>query len=88
MKRLANEPFALLGINSDANRRALGKTLKRERINWRSWWDAGSIHGPIQTTWQVAQRPMIYVLDAKGVIRFKDLTGDDLDKAIDSLLEE
>ena len=88
MKRLAGEPFALLGINSDADRGALKKTLKRENINWRSWWDAGSINGPIQTTWQVAQWPTIYVLDAKGVIRFKDLTGDDLDKGIDSLLEE
>ena len=88
MKRLADEPFALLGINSDVDRGALKKTLKRENINWRSWWDLGSINGPIQTTWQVAQRPTIYVLDAKGVIRFKDLTGDELDKAIDSLLGE
>ena len=88
MKRLSDEPFALLGINSDADRGALKKTLKRENINWRSWWDLGSINGPIQTHWQVAQRPTIYVLDVKGVIRFKDLTGDELDKAIDSLLGE
>ena len=88
MKRLADEPFALLGINSDADRGALKKTLKRENINWRSWWDLGSINGPIQTTWQVAQRPTIYVLDHKGVIRFKGPRGEKMDKAVDQLLEE
>jgi len=88
VKRLADKPFVLLGINSDEDRKALPATLKEERISWRSWWDDGSIEGPIQTKWQIAQRPAIYVLDAKGVIRYKNVTGDDLDKAIDSLLAE
>ena len=87
MKRLADQPFALLGVNSDANRKALKKTLRTENLSWRSWWDAGSIDGPIQTSWQVSQRPTIYVLDKQGVIRFKDLEGDALDRAIESLLE-
>ena len=88
MKRLSDEPFALLGINSDADRGALKKTLRRENINWRSWWDLGSINGPIQTNWQVAQRPTIYVLDHEGLIRFKDLRGTELDTAVDRLLAE
>jgi hypothetical protein len=87
VKRLADQPFALLGVNSDANRKALKKTLRTENLSWRSWWDAGSIDGPIQTSWQVSQRPTIYVLDKQGVIRFKDLEGDALDRAIESLLE-
>ncbi len=87
MKRLADQPFVLLGVNSDANRKALKKTLRAENLSWRSWWDAGSIDGPIQTSWQVSQRPTIYVLDKQGVIRFKDLEGDALDRAIESLLE-
>ena len=32
--------------------------------------------------------PTIYVLDAKGVIRYKGLRGDELDKAVDELLKE
>jgi hypothetical protein len=86
--RLAAKPFALLGINSDVDREALKNTLKKERITWRSWWDDGSVDGPIQTKWQVAKRPVIYVLDAKGVIRNKNVTGDDLDHAVELLLEE
>ena len=88
MTRLAAKPFALLGINSDDDREALKKTLEKEQITWQSWWDDGSVNGPIQTKWQVMKRPVIYVLDAKGVIRNKNVTGDDLDNAVDLLLEE
>jgi len=91
VKRLADKPFALLGINSDPDREAIKKTLKEKKITWRSWWDNGSKFGPIQTKWQVEQRPVIYVLDSKGVIRYKSTIsadGEDLDEAVDSLLEE
>lgn len=88
MKRLADKPFALLGINSDEDREALTKTLVEEQITWRSWWDNGSVNGPIQTRWQVAKRPVIYVLDTEGVIRAKDVTGDELDRIVDSLISE
>ena len=88
VKRLANQPFALLGVNSDSDRDELRKTLKEEQITWRSWWDDGSVNGPIQTEWQVAQRPAIYMLDAHGIIRHKNVEADDLDRIIDAMLDE
>ncbi len=88
MKRLADKPFVLLGINSDKDRDGLKQTLIDERITWRSWWDDGRIDGPIHTTWQILQRPSIHILDGKGVIRFKDVQPEDVDLAIDKLLAE
>ena len=91
MKRLADKPFVLLGVNSDADREAIRKTVKEEKLTWRSWWDDGSTLGPIQAKWQVAQRPVVYVLDAQGVIRYRNIISVDeqlLDETIDSLLEE
>jgi hypothetical protein len=88
VKRLADKPFALLGINSDSDREQLKQTLVKQDITWRSWWDQGSVTGPIQTRWDVTQRPAIYVLDARGVIRHKDLYGEELDEAIDALIEK
>ena len=91
MKRLAGKPFALLGINSDADREATKQANKKQQITWRSWWDDGSKFGPIQTKWQVEQRPIVYILDAKGVIRYKstpNVDGEDLAAVVDSLLEE
>ena len=88
VKRLADKPFALLGVNSDRDREQLEVTLVAEQITWRSWWDEGSIDGPIQTAWQIPIRPTIFVLDARGVIRFKDVKGKALDEAVDKLLAE
>ena len=87
VKRLADRPFALLGINSDTDKSELKKALEKEKITWRSWWD-GSTSGPIATKWNVHGWPTIYVLDAKGVIRYKNVRGEAMDKAVDGLLKE
>jgi hypothetical protein len=88
VKKLDGKPFALMGVNSDMDRDGLRKTIVKEEITWPNWWDEGRIDGPIHTTWQVAQRPSIYLLDAKGVIRHKDVQPEDVDAAIDALLAE
>lgn len=88
VKRLEGKPFVLLGINSDSDREQLKGTLASEQITWRSWWDDGSVNGPIQTRWQIPIRPTIYVLDARGVIRFKNAKDEALDKAVEKLIAE
>jgi hypothetical protein len=87
VKRLADKPFALLGINSDPNRDVLTKALESEQITWRSWWDR-TTSGPIATQWNVHSWPTIYVLDHKGVIRYKGVREKAMDKAVDTLLQE
>ena len=86
VKRLANKPFAIIGVNSDTDREKLKEVMKKENITWRSFWNGGSTGGPISTAWNVSGWPTIYVIDSKGVIRFKDVRGKELDKAIDALL--
>jgi hypothetical protein len=88
VKRLADKPFALLGINSDEDRDEVKKTIEKEQMTWRSWWDGGSTNGPIQTGYNVSHWPTIYVLDHKGVIRYIDVRNKQLDDAVDKLLEE
>jgi hypothetical protein len=87
VKRLENKPFALLGINSDPKEK-LRDAMKRENITWRSWWDGGNTRGPIATAWGIESWPTIYILDHKGVIRFKGPRGEAMDKAVDQLLKE
>jgi hypothetical protein len=88
VKRLAGKPFALLGVNSDRDREALKEVMAKEEITWRSWWDGGSTRGPIAGQFNVSSWPTIYVLDAKGVIRYKGVRGAAMDKAVDTLLAE
>ena len=87
VKRLEGKPFALLGINSDSKDR-LRRAMKSENITWRSWWDGGGTGGPIAKAWNVKGWPTTYVLDAKGVIRYRDVRDKELDEAVDTLLKE
>ena len=89
VKKLANQPFALIGVNSDSDLEALQQTLKDENITWRSFWNGPEgTRGPISTRWNVRGWPTIYVLDAEGKIRYKNVRGAQLDEAISTLLAE
>jgi hypothetical protein len=88
VKRLKDQPFALIGINSDKDREQLKEVLEKEKITWRSFWNGGSTSGPISTAWKVTGWPTIYVLDTNGVIRYRDVRGEAMDRAVDELLEE
>ena len=89
VKKMEDKPFALLGINSDEDKDALKKVMEKEKITWRSWWNGpDGTGGPLSKAWNVSGWPTTYVLDAKGVIRFKGLRGDQLDGAVDGLVKE
>ena len=89
VKRLADKPFALIGVNSDKDKDQLRKRMTEERITWRSFWNGPKgTAGPISTAWNVRGWPTIYVIDPKGVIRFKDVREKQLDEAVDQLLGE
>ena len=88
VKRLQDKPFALIGVNSDRDRKELKKVLKEERITWRSFWNGGGTDGPISRAWKVTGWPSIWVIDAKGVIRYRNVRGESMDKAVDALLAE
>jgi thiol-disulfide isomerase/thioredoxin len=81
------KPFALLEVNSDEDREAVRRTMRKEKLTWRCWFE-GSREGPIARQWGVHSWPTIFILDGKGVIRFKELRGPMLDRVVDRLLKE
>jgi len=87
VERLKNEPFALLGINSDGDAETVQKILARESITWRQAIDEDT-SGPLATSWNVHGWPTIYVIDAQGVIRYRDVRDDDMEKAVVGLVAE
>ena len=90
--RMERKPFALLGISGDDDRDDLKRSAARERINWRTCWDHGKPlwleGGPIFARWDVDGTATVYVLDHRGVIRYKHIEGKQLDDAVDALLKE
>ena len=71
LKRMEGKPFAVVGVNSDADKSGADKIGKDKGITWQSWWDGGSTDGPIASRWNVDGWPTLYLIDAKGTIRFK-----------------
>src|SRR5215813_13732794 len=88
VKDLEKEPFALIGVNSDDSPEKYRKEAKENGITWPSFFDGGMIGGPIAAQWGVNGWPTIYVIDKKGVIRFKDLRGEQMTDAVKQLLKE
>jgi tetratricopeptide (TPR) repeat protein len=88
VERLKDRPFAFLGVESDDHLEAVRKARDKGEITWRSWWDGGSIEGPIATRWNVKGWPAIFIIDHKGVIRYKGLVTDAMAMGVDALLKE
>lgn len=87
VERLKNEPFALIGVNTDASKDEYREKAREHGVTWRSSWQ-GSTSGPWCRAWGVTSFPTIYVLDADGRIRFTGVRDEAMDKAVDQLLGE
>jgi thiol-disulfide isomerase/thioredoxin len=86
------DPFAIVSVNSDDKLETAKQAKIDNKLEFRSWWDGyvkdANTKGPIASAWNVTGWPAIYVLDAKGVIRFAQLRQEDILKAVSQLLEE
>ncbi|MFO0807977.1 MAG: hypothetical protein U0746_05100 [Gemmataceae bacterium] len=73
MKNRKDEPFALVGVHvGGSTAKQLKGVIEKEKLTWRSFADAGNAGaGPIATKWNLSATPTFYLLDHKGVIRFK-----------------
>ena len=87
VKQLADKPFALVGVNSDGDLDAIREIVKEKSITWRSFQNDQSF-GKISTQWGIRGWPTIFVLDKDGRIRYRDVRGGSMDKAIEELLSE
>lgn len=86
VERLKDKPFTLVSISADAEKKTLTDFIQKEPMPWTHWWNGQS--GGILEDWDVQYFPTIYVIDAKGVIRFKDVRGKKLEEAVEKLLAE
>ena len=71
----------------DADLANLRAILEKNGITWKQAAQA-STRGPLPRRWNVSSWPTIYILDAKGVIRFKNLRDQELEDACVKLIAE
>ncbi|MBX9789607.1 MAG: redoxin domain-containing protein [Pirellulales bacterium] len=83
LQKFADKPFAIVGVNSDTRER-YQQVLAQKKVTWPSFFDGPD--GPIRERWNVSSIPEIYVLNADGVICYKELRGESLERAVERLL--
>ena len=89
VEKMKDRPFALIGVNSDTDKKKLKARMEKERITWRSFWNGPEgTGGPISRKWNVHGWPTVYVLDHKGVIRYKNVRDEKMENAVEELLKE
>lgn len=86
--RHRDKPFTLLGVNCGDSIEKARKTATENQMDWPSFHDGEDHRGPIATGYDVQKYPTIYVIDAKGVIRYIDAQGKELEEAVETLLTE
>jgi len=86
VKRLEGQPFTFVGISADGDVDDLRRFVRKSDMNWPQIHDGES--GSLQRTYGIEYFPSIFVLDGKGIIRFRDVRGAELDKDVDTLLAE
>jgi thiol-disulfide isomerase/thioredoxin/cytochrome c556 len=85
VKKLEGKPFALVSVSADDKKETLTDFLKGTEMPWTHWYEGD---GPALKAWNVRYFPTIYVIDAKGVIRYKGVRGRQMDEAVEALLKE
>ncbi len=89
VEKFQNKPFVLLGVNVDETRDELQLIQRKEKLNWRSWWDGAG--GPIALQWKLQSLPTLFLLDHKGEIRWRSAGVPDpkrMDELIEQLVQE
>jgi hypothetical protein len=95
VKNLEEKPFALLGVNVNGyDPKKLKEVMDKEKLNWRSFVDARGKDGgmgAISSKWNLQGTPTLYLIDHKGIIRYKWLGGPGekvIDDALAKLIKE
>lgn len=86
VKKLQGRPFELLSVSCDEEKTALTEFLQKNEMGWKHWWAGRG--GEFSKLLNIGFYPTIFVIDAKGTIRYKNIRGEELDKAIETLLQE
>jgi thiol-disulfide isomerase/thioredoxin len=86
VRRFEGKSFVLVSICADDKKETLKAFLTKEAMPWTHWWSGPD--GKLLDALNVRYFPTIFVLDPEGVIRYTGIQGEELEKAVNTLLNE
>jgi hypothetical protein len=69
VQRYRGRPFVLLGVNADEDVARLRRTQQEAGLTWPCWHDGPG--GKIGQAWQVDGLPAFFLIDQRGVVRWR-----------------
>ncbi len=87
-EKYKDKPFTIIGVNCDEDRRKAAEVMETEKMNWPNFYDGTPGDGPISQKYHIRAYPTTFLIDANGIMRYRDLRGESLDKAIGEILKK
>lgn len=87
-KDLNSKGFEIVGISLDVDLNKMKAKTSELKMTWAQFYDGKKWDNIIAKRYAVRSIPATFLLDKKGVIRFKDLRGAALKDAVEKLLKE
>ncbi len=81
-----DQGFEVVGVSLDTNERDLRAVLSERRIPWPVTFHGKAWDNPLAQAYRVYQIPTTYLIDRDGIIRYRDLHGEELARRVRELL--
>jgi peroxiredoxin len=85
-----NDPFVMIGVNVGEDSEEIRRIAEQERFTWPIITDQGDGSspgpGPLTYRWEVSVVPTTYVIDHEGIVRYKHVRENELERAIEQLV--
>lgn len=78
--------FTIISVSQDLNRQKLESFVKQHGLEWTQIQDSSGKKGEISKLYSVWGIPQSYLIDRDGIIRFRNVRGEKLEKAVATLL--
>jgi peroxiredoxin len=86
LKKHSGKPFSIVAVSGDDDADTVKQHLANHPLPWTHWFNGPE--GGVLDAWNVQAFPTVYLIDAAGVIRHRNIHGEALNKAVDALVKE
>lgn len=86
LKRFEGKPFTILSVSVSNSSDELRDFLKKTPLPWPNI--AENQPSPLADDWRIKFFPTFHIIDAQGVIRFRNAEVDEIEPAVNELLKE
>lgn len=80
--------FEIVGVSLDKDLDAMNEYIKENKMTWRQIADGEGWNSEFAIFYNIKSIPATFLIDRNGVIRYTNLRGEELEKAVEELIKE